>query len=553
TAADAIIATDSDGNITLFNSSAVGIFGYSADSIKGSNISALIPGRFQESFRLLMKAVASENQSSRAINERSEICCVKKNGKEFPAEASISKLTQNGELTFMVILNDISPRKEAEEMIHHLAFNDSLTGLPNRTKLHELLDEAIRVARIEEKLVAFLLIDLDRFKEVNDTLGHQRGDLLLQEVASRLKAILRPTDVVARLGGDEFGLVLPVSQGTDATSVAGKVKTALETPYEIEGIPVALDASIGIAIAPDHGTTADSLIQRADVAMYTSKETATGYSIYSTKLDRHSPRRLALMGELRNAIEGGQLRLHYQPQVTLPSLATESVEALVRWPHPIFGLIPPDQFIVPAEQTGLIDPLTRWVLGEALKQCAAWRSRGIEKTMAVNLSVRNLQNRKLANMVGELLENSGLPASLLRLEVTESAIMADPEKGIEVLNQLDRLGVGLSIDDFGTGYSSLTSLKKLPVRELKIDKSFMQNLAEDEENRLIVSSTIKLAHNLGLKVVAEGVEDEATLNRLIELGCDSIQGFHVCKPLAGPDLTDWMEEQSNSDKETAHR
>ncbi|MCI0527052.1 MAG: EAL domain-containing protein [Nitrospira sp.] len=442
-------------------------------------------------------------------------------------------------------------RTQAEETIRHLAYYDPLTNFPNRTLLHDRLQQAIVDAQGGYKQVALLLMDLDRFKEINDTLGHHRGDILLKNVGLRIQGVLRASDMIARLGGDEFAVLLPSVDHKEPVLVARKITKILEFPFDIEGLPIDVEASIGIVLYPDHGSDADSLIQRADVAMYAAKQTGSGYTIYTADQDQHSPRRLALMAELRHAIEEGQLLLHYQPKVNLATGSVSSVEVLGRWPHEELGAVPPDQFIPLAERTGLIKPLTGWVLDQALNQCRTWYQAGIELSVAVNLSVRNLLNPQLPDQVAELLQHHGISPDCLELEITESSIMADPERAREIVTRLNKMGIQLSIDDFGTGYSSLGYLKRLPVHWIKIDKSFVIHMMANESDAVIVQSTIDLAHNLGLKVVAEGVENQGIYDRLVDLGCDTMQGYYISPPLPADELVRWLRESRWGLKKTA--
>jgi len=438
-------------------------------------------------------------------------------------------------------VTDITERKKAEELVQHMAYHDTLTELPNRNYLYDRLLNAIRADEGEGKPFALLLMDLDRFKEINDTLGHHRGDLLLQQVGARLRSLLFAPDLVARLGGDEFAVLLPrLAKVEDIHVVIQKIQSALQPPLMIEGLPIAVEASIGVALYPEHGGNPDSLLQRADVAMYTAKQTGRSCVIYDSNDDQHSPRRLALMGELRHAIEQGQLCLYYQPKIDLKTRRVVGVEALVRWQHPEYGFIPPDQFIGPAERTGQIKVLTQWVLETALRQCQGWRRPGIG--ISVNLSARNLQEAGLVERVAEALQRTGEAPDHLALEITESAIMADPNTAMGVLTRLSQMGVKLSIDDFGTGYSSLSYLKRLPVDEIKIDKSFVIGMETDDNDAVIVRSTIDLAHNLGLKVVAEGVENQALLEKLSALGCDEAQGYYMSRPLPAEEVVRWCSE-----------
>jgi len=431
-------------------------------------------------------------------------------------------------------------RRQAQEFIDYIAYHDLLTALPNRTLLQEHLQQAIKNARREHKIVALSLMDLDRFKEINDTLGHNRGDVVLQQVGLRLQHALRDSDTVARLGGDEFAILLTLTDTAHWGIVARKIIQALESPFVIEGIPIAVETSIGIALHPDHGDSAEALIQRADIAMYVAKQHKSGFVLYEPTLDQHSPRRLALMGELRQAIDQRHLRLHYQPKVDLKTGRVTGAEGLLRWQHAQHGFIPPDQFITPAEQTGLIFPLTRYVLEEAIQQCCAWRQTALTICTAINLSARNLQDPDLPRQVTELITPLGLDPCGLELELTESAIMMNPPRAMEVLTRLHEMGVALTIDDFGIGYSSLAYLKKLPIGTIKIDKSFVLGMMANENDRVIVRSTIDLGHNLGMKVVAEGVENQAIWDQLSAFGCDLAQGYHISRPMPAADLPVWL-------------
>jgi diguanylate cyclase (GGDEF)-like protein len=423
----------------------------------------------------------------------------------------------------------------------HQALHDALTNLPNRRLFRDRVEQALLAARRSKEPLGVMIIDLDRFKEVNDTLGHHVGDLVLQHVAVRLQSTLREGDTIARLGGDEFAILLPAVTGEGgAGHVADKLLRALEEPFLLTGWSFDVEASIGIAVYPAHGEDVDSLLQRADVAMYVAKEARTGHEVYSAERDRHSPRRLSLLGDLRKAVEAGQLVVHYQPKADMRAGGIIGVEALLRWHHPEHGLIPPDEFIPLAEHTGLIKPLTMFVLEEALSQCHAWRQDGLEVGVAVNLSMRNLYDPHFPDEVQRLLRSWRVEPRYLEFEITESVIMADPQRAGTVLGRLSALGVGLSLDDFGVGYSSLAYLRRLPVTEIKIDKSFVVNITNNESDAMIVRSTIGLARSLGLRVVAEGVESKQTWTRLVALGCDVAQGYYLCRPKAAHELTPWL-------------
>ncbi|HLF86951.1 MAG TPA: EAL domain-containing protein, partial [Nitrospiria bacterium] len=453
--------------------------------------------------------------------------------------------TLDGEILSGMVI-DITGRRQAEETAHHLAYYDILTDLPNRILLYDRIQQAIIIGKRENRPLALLIMDLDRFKEINSTLGHHNGDLLLGQVGTRLRDLLREADSVARLGGDEFGVLLIKSDAEGATTVAKKIMEGLEEPFLISGLSIDVSASIGVALFPGHGEDSIALIQHADTAMYQAKKTESGIAVYSSKLDQYSPERLALMGELRHAIDANQFLLLYQPKLELKTGKTTGVEALVRWRHPQHGIIPPDQFITLAEHTGSIKQLTLWVLKDALRQSRSWHQAGIEISVAVNLSVRSLQAPQLLDQIRGMLSTWGVASSSLRLEITESIIMADPVLAMEIITQLTAMGIRFSIDDFGTGYSSLSYLQRLPVDEIKIDKSFIMNMLTNESSMKIVRSTIELAHSLGLKVVAEGVESKEILNELTSLGCDAAQGYFISRPIPQLELAAWLDKQGKT-------
>ena len=423
------------------------------------------------------------------------------------------------------------------QRLRHEAAHDTLTGLGNWTWLRERIDASIA----RGGAVALVLMDLDRFKDVNDTLGHHNGDVLLVQLARRLSAYCGDRAAVGRLGGDEFAVVLSSGSAADtAARVARELIEVVAEPVVLEGVQIEMAASVGIAVHPEHGVDAAALLQRADVAMYTAKATHTGVAVYQPSEDHVSARRLVLASELRRAIDTGGLVVAYQPKASLEDGAIVGAEALLRWQHPDFGFVTPDEFIPLAERTGLIVPLTTYVLDRALRQCAQWLTDGIDVGVAVNISVRNLLDTDLPDEIGALLIRHGVQPRRLTLEITESSVMADPARAVDVLERLHRIGIRLSVDDFGTGYSSLTYLKRLPVDEVKIDKSFVLTMATDAGDAAIVRSIIDLGGSLGLSVVAEGVEDTAAWERLAELGCDLIQGYALCRPGAGADVTRWL-------------
>ena len=428
-------------------------------------------------------------------------------------------------------------RRQADETIHLLAYTDPVTNLPNRTRFRSLVQEAV----LSQRPIALLLLDLDRFKEVNDTLGHDRGDNLLLQVSTRLRSTLFEDDVVARLGGDEFGVLLTRLATTDDVQlVIKKLHDCLEAPFLIDGIPIVVETSIGVATMPEHADDADTLLQRADIAMYRAKQMASDYVVYAPEFNPHSPEKLGLMAELRDAIEQDQLLLHFQPKLDLKSGRIVGNEALVRWQHPRLGLLFPDKFIKAAEQTGLIGPLTRWVLIDALTHCQGGRREGIQIRISVNLSARSLHDPQLLKMVEGALLATGAEPGQLMLEVTESAIVLDPKRAEENLVALNRMGIWLSIDDFGTGYTSLASIKRLPINEIKIDRSFVTNMLADKRDAMLVRTVIDIGHNFGLTVVAEGVETQAVLDALAAIGCDEAQGYFISKPQDCDLLKNWF-------------
>jgi diguanylate cyclase (GGDEF)-like protein len=434
-------------------------------------------------------------------------------------------------------------RRQADEN-QHQARHDALTGLPNRSWFYEQT-EALLAGGRPPGSSAVMVMDLDRFKEVNDTLGHHSGDLLLQAAAFRIRNAVRDSDVVSRLGGDEFAVTLPGATRDRAREVAERVHKALERRFTVGGAMVDIEASIGIAVYPEHADDVATLLQRADLAMYKAKEHHAGLSFYSPELDHGHPSQLSLLGALRHAIEQEELVLHYQPKAALDTGEVTQVEALVRWQRPEHGMVPPAEFIPLAEHTGLIKQLSAYVLDVALRQLRLWLDAGLDLSVAVNLSARNLLEGDLPDHIADLLLRRGVPAERLILEITESTIMEDPQHAIAVLTRLSQMGVRLAIDDFGVGYSSLSYLKRLPVNEIKIDRTFVANMDSEENDAFIVRSTIDLGRNLGMHVVAEGVETEAVWNELGGLGCDYAQGWYLGKPMPAGEVLGWLERSGN--------
>ena len=463
-------------------------------------------------------------------------------GEEFELDLQLVPVEDGGQLTHWVaFLRDVTAAKTQVVSLRHQATHDALTGLPNRTLLFDALERSLDAARPENALVALMLMDLDRFKEVNDTFGHHFGDSLLKQVAFRVQNQLHDRDVVARLGGDEFAIVLPsTGDAHDAATTARRILNTLEQPFVIEGQVLDVGASIGIALFPEHGTDARTLLRRADVAMYAAKQQQSGYCFHREEHETRSPDQLALVVELRGAIERNELLLHYQPKLHLRSGLMTRAEVLMRWQHPVRGLLSPASFIPVAERTGLIRNMTDWLLDRALQQCRTWQDAGAPVHVAINVSARSLLDQSLPGKVQQMLDKWEIDARFLKVEITESSIMADPAHALAILAMLQSMGVRLSIDDFGTGYSSLTHLRELPVDEIKIDKSFVINMTRNEADASIVRTVIDLAHNLGKQVCAEGVEDRETWQMLTELGCDLAQGYWIGRPMNAEALMEWL-------------
>jgi diguanylate cyclase (GGDEF)-like protein len=440
----------------------------------------------------------------------------------------------------LAALQQLALRERLAEREHD-AHHDALTGLANRRRFGQRLEEALETVSARGGRVAVLLVDLDRFKDINDALGHHVGDALLIELAQRLTGALREADVLARLGGDEFAILLPgVRDATAAEEIARRMLEVIEGSFDFDGIALQVSASIGIALAPDHGDGATVLLQRADVAMYQAKNAHVGCALYAPGNDEHSRDRLALAGELRHALDNDELVVFYQPKADLRTGRVDSVEALVRWQHPERGLLGPYQFLPIAEQSGLIRDLTLHVLDRALAQLAQWETEGLTLSVAVNLAVANLVDIDLPHDVARLLARWQVAPERLQLEITENLLMADRQRAERVLRHLREIGCGMSLDDFGTGYSSLAHLRRLAVQEIKIDRSFVQNMTEQADDAAIVASTILLAHSLNLRVVAEGVETREHWERLEALGCDEAQGYVLTRPIPAEELTAWL-------------
>lgn len=457
--------------------------------------------------------------------------------------------------TVFLLARQARERRRQTAALQFQATHDALTHLPNREQLLARMQDALADARTGIDRFALLLIDLNGFKEVNDTLGHQSGDRLLPQIGPRLERLVSAGELVARLGGDEFALWVALPEGpTEAGARAQRVLETLQQPFALEQMTVQIDASIGIALHPEHGRDSQTLMRCADVAMYQAKRSHHSHAVYAPEQDLHSPRLLSVTGELGEAMAADQLVLHYQPILRIRDRCVIGLEALLRWNHPREGLIPPGEFMPQVERSTLVRPVTHWVIEQAVRQCRAWRDRGLHTAVAVNISARNLLDNELPDAITRILDSHRASPDCLEIELTESAIITDPERALVVLSRLSDAGVGISIDDFGTGYSSLAHLKRLPVSRLKIDRTFVLDMPRDDNDAIIVHSTVNLAHNLGLQVIAEGVENSEVLDLLAIIGCDHAQGFFLCPPLpADPSPNGWSSGRRGSLPDEASR
>lgn len=527
--------TNQQGKILYANQSFLNFKGISLENCLGKNIVTI---------QALGENRAAYEEVFLAINGKTdwqgEFSVKDKNNIGHCLSTRISAVENDNDNNIVFTMEDITAAKKQQNALKRQALYDGLTDLPNRTLFIDRLEQAILSAQRKNTSLAVILMDLDHFKEINDTLGHQYGDLLLKELGPIIHSKLRSIDTVARMGGDEFLILLPGSNEEHGMEVAEILLAAISEPFLVDGHTLEVGASMGIAIYPTHADDPNSLIRRADVAMYEAKRKRSGRNIYNPKNDQHNPVRLTMMTELRQAIDQDQLSLYYQPKMSLKTDQCVGVEALIRWDHLDRGLILPNMFIESAEKSGTIKPLTQWVLRTALAQFSQWYNQGFHIDLSVNISARDFQDPDLLTLIEKLLSDSGFEPSRLILELTESAVMTDSQKAFDALSRLDKMGVKLAIDDFGTGHSSLNYLKRLPVDELKIDKSFVRDMSTSKYDAAIVRSTIDLAHNLELHVVAEGVEDQSSLDLLKDMGCDTVQGFFKSRPLAEKIIPDFL-------------
>jgi diguanylate cyclase (GGDEF)-like protein/PAS domain S-box-containing protein len=534
TAADGIIVINDDGMLEFVNAAVERMFGWKPLELIGRNIDCLMPARRGSTHRRVFAELERRGQVLAGGGVGREVKVQRKNGSIFAIELTFGEMRIDGRVKYAGIMRDVTERKCAEERIRHLAHYDELTGLPNRALFSQLLEQALSESKFSHKQVAVLFIDLDRFKLINDTLSHASGDAVLQQVGKRLTEALPRRDTVARFGGDEFVVLMrDCSIPTDAAETAQKLLTALAAPLLVEGQEFHLTASIGISAFPGDGENAQTILKHADIAMYRAKEHGkNNFQFYSAQMNLHSFERLVLERFLRHALEQDEFQVYYQPKINLVTGCVTGMEALLRWFHPGMGMISPVKFIPLAEETGLIVQIGAWVLRAACAQNQAWQQEGLPPLrVAVNLSARQFAQSGLHDMIIGVLEETGLAPQLLELEITESVTMENPEHAAILLKKLKALGISLAIDDFGTGYSSLSYLKRFPIDSVKIDRSFIKDIPDDEDDVAITQAVIAMAHSLRLKVIAEGVESEQHVEFLREHGCDEAQGYLFGKPM----------------------
>ena len=547
-AAEAIVVVDDAFRVVLFNPTAERIFGISADEVLGSSAERFVPPHLREICRRHMSAFIEGSGNSMRMGEHAEAYGLRADGEEFPLEISLSRITQSGKPLYSAVLNDLSARRREAERLNALTNYDALTELPNRALFQQRLQRALVHAQRYNEGLAVLLIDLDRFKNVNDTLGHDAGDRVLQAVAERLRASLREGDTLARLGGDEFGVLIEqVGDTRLAGSVARKLLKAIADVLLLDGQEYHLSASIGVSACPADGTDAAILLKNADIAMYRAKERGrNSVQFYAAAMNARSMERLSLETGLRHALARGEFLLHYQPKLDIASGRITGMEALVRWMRPDAGMVSPADFIPVAEETGLIEQIGAWVLKTACERNRAWQREGLPALrVAVNLSARQFAQANLVSEVARVLDATGLAPGSLELEITESMVMDDPERAIRTLRQLKSMGIALAIDDFGTGYSSLGYLKRFPIDNIKIDRSFIKDIPANSDDATITRTIIDMTHNLRLKAVAEGVETKAQLEFLREHGCDEMQGYYFSRPLAEEAFLQLVQDQED--------
>lgn len=535
---EGIIVIGEGGVIISFNTAAEKIFGYRGEEILNHNFSELVSSENIEQSGKYYK-YSEEQQDAPAFGVTKEVVGIRKDFSAFPLELKTSQLRIQNRILYITTARDISDRKDAEQRIRYMASHDALTSLPNRTLLQDRIQQTLVHNKRRQLKAAVLFIDLDKFKIINDTLGHDIGDGLLKEAASRLQAEVRSEDTVARQGGDEFIILLSnISQPDDAGVIAQKLQHTLTRPFNIKGKELHIGASIGIAIYPDDGETMDLLLKNSDIAMYHAKESGRGnFQFFSDKMNAQAAEKQALNSDLRHAVERNELFLVYQPVVDMLSGEINGMEVLIRWQHPKLGLISPVKFIPLAEESGLILIIGEWVLRAACRQLTEWRNHGYEvPRLAINLSAKQFRQKSLAETIAFILDETGVKPGSIGIEITESMLVHNIDEVVDTLLKLSNMGLEISIDDFGTGYSSLSYLKRFPIDKLKIDKTFVDDIATHADDAAIVKAIIAMAHGLQMKVVTEGVETQAQLDFLRMHGCEQYQGYLFCKPLPAAEI-----------------
>lgn len=534
----AMHVTDGEEQIVEANPAFERMLGYTESGVRGVALAAIVHPDDWEVLELLYRN-QHEGAPERFLPEARYL---HRDGRAIWVRVRVSWLqdSPSGGPFCLGTVEDISEVRRFERQLRYNATHDDLTGLPNRTLMQERLQRLAHSPGNGHAPFALLLIGLERIRAIGDAFGARYGDAIVQEFGTRLRGVMSADTTVGRVDGDEFAVVVPGAYAAGAADIADTILSALTLPFDLGGQSLDVDVGIGIALFPDHGRDSKSLLERAAIALHDTHDRATPVVMFNAEQEARSRRRMSLASDLRAGIDRGQLMLHYQPKVDFTSGTVVGVEALVRWQHPVYGLVQPAEFIPLAEDTGAIKRLTLWVLDDALRQCRRWRECGLSLRMVVNLSARNLHDYRLSEMVSSALTAAGLEPACLGLEITESAVMADPHRALTILTGLSEMGIEISIDDFGTGYSSFAYLDQLPAREIKIDRSFVQDMVRNDSHFRIVHGTIDIGHDLGLRTVAEGVEDRQTMDALATLGCDVGQGFYLSRPVPGEQLGDWL-------------
>lgn len=542
---DIIISINTHGIIEFANSAITATFGYQPEDVIGKNVSMLMPEPHTHKHDGYIQNYLETNNPQIIGKTLRELQAIAKDGRIFPIDLSVSETVIAGKKSFIGTIRDISERIEAQQRLQYLAHHDALTSLPNRHYFLEHIEHALAKAKRRDQLVAIMFLDLDRFKVINDTLGHSVGDQLLQEIAHRLKNCIRAGDVIARISGDEFTLLLDdLSDEKDISVIAKKIIHELSLPFAASGHELFTSASIGISIYPTDGKTSSGMMRHADIAMYRAKsEGGNQYRFYSTEMKARGGNRLKLESDLRHALEREEFELYYQPQVDNENGVYSGSEALIRWNHPTLGLLPPSDFIPLLEETGLIIPVSDWIIRTACEQAIVWHKMGLPPMhVAVNLSARQFSDKHLTDKILKILQSTGLSPEYLELEITENILMQHDSHTMNIIHNLHALGVQLAIDDFGTGYSSLSYLRKFPIHTLKIDRSFVRDITTDSDDAAIVQLIIAMAHSLKLNVIAEGVETREQIEFLKQKKCWEMQGYYFSEPLPAAKLTPLLQK-----------